>query len=212
MTIVIVAGRLDYDDCHNKARPMALRQSDTRQRVVTAAAEMLARHGLNATSIREMAKRADAPLGSTYHHFPGGKQQVVAEAVASTGARVSAGLERHLQAGAVEGLRGFLGMWRDILLRSDFHVGCPVMAVAVEEPIGETAEAALDAAASAFADWEDKLAAALRVQGRDREAASALAVLIIASVEGAIVLSRAKRDIAPFDAVAVQLEAIVSSD
>ena len=60
---------------------MSPRQSDSRQRMLIAAAEMLARHGLNATSIREMAKRAEAPVGSTYHHFPGGKQQVLVEAV-----------------------------------------------------------------------------------------------------------------------------------
>lgn len=191
---------------------MSPRQSDARQRVVTAAAEMLARHGLNATSIRELAKRAGAPLGSTYHHFPGGKQQVVVEAVNSAGARVSAGLEHHLQAGAVAGLRGFLAMWREILLRSEFRVGCPVMAVAVEEPIDETAVAALDAAAQVFGDWEDKLVAALEAQGRDRESASRLATLVLAGTEGAIALCRVRKSIAPFDAVAEQLERIVSGE
>lgn len=189
---------------------MSPRQSDARQRVVAAAAEMLARHGLNATSIREMAKRAEAPLGSTYHHFPGGKQQVVVEAVKLAGARVSAGLDRHLQAGPVEGLRGFLAMWRDILVRSDFRIGCPVMAVAVEEPIDDVAEDALEAAAQVFADWEARLVASLQAQGRDRASASTLAILVIASVEGAIVLCRAQGNIAPFDKVAGRLESLVA--
>lgn len=144
---------------------MPPRQSDARQRVVMAAAEMLARHGLNATSIREMAKRADAPLGSTYHHFPGGKQQVVVEAVKFAGARVSAGLDHYLKAGVVAGLRGFLSMWRDLLVRSDFRIGCPVMATAVDEPIDDLAEDALAAAAAVFSDWERKLVASLEAQG-----------------------------------------------
>ncbi|ARU25485.1 MULTISPECIES: TetR/AcrR family transcriptional regulator [Ralstonia solanacearum species complex] len=189
---------------------MPPRQSDARQRVVMAAAEMLARHGLNATSIREMAKRAEAPLGSTYHHFPGGKQQVVVEAVKFAGARVSAGLDHYLKAGVVAGLRGFLSMWRDLLVRSDFRIGCPVMATAVDEPIDDLAEDALAAAAAVFSDWERKLVASLEAQGRDRASASGLATLIIASVEGAIVLCRAQRSIAPFDSVAEQLEALVS--
>ena len=67
---------------------MTAHQPDARQRVVETAAEMLARHGLNATSIREMARRAKAPLGSTYHHFPDGKQQVVVEAVEFARSRI----------------------------------------------------------------------------------------------------------------------------
>lgn len=189
---------------------MSPRQSDARQRVVSAAAEMLARHGLNATSIREMTKRAEAPLGSTYHHFPGGKQQVVVEAVKFAGAQVSSALENHLAMGATAGLRGFLEMWRGILLRSDFRLGCPVMAAAVEEPVDDVAEDALRAAADVFGDWEEKLIAWLQMRGRDRQTAGRLAILIVASVEGAIVLCRAQRSIAPFDQVAAELERIVA--
>ncbi|THF62368.1 TetR/AcrR family transcriptional regulator [Pseudothauera nasutitermitis] len=190
---------------------MSPRQSDTRQRVVAAAAEMLARHGLNATSIREMAKRADAPLGSTYHYFPGGKQQVVVEAVQLAGARIGASLDHHLPAGADTGLRNFLAMWRDILLRSDFRIGCPVLAVAAEEPIDDSAAEALEAAAQVFRGWEGQLAAALEKQGRSPAAAAGLATLIIAGLEGAIVLCRAQRSIEPFDKVAERLEWLVSS-
>ena len=53
----------------------------SRDRLVIGAADMIRRRGLNATSVRELAKHAGAPLGSTYHYFPGGKQQVVTEAV-----------------------------------------------------------------------------------------------------------------------------------
>lgn len=182
-----------------------------RERVVVAALEMLARHGLNATSIREMTKRADAPLGSTYHHFPGGKQQVVVEAVQLAAAHVGARLERHLQGGIEAGLRGYLGKWRQTLLDTEFRLGCPVMGVAVEEPIDEIADAALQAASVAFRDWQGQLAAALQAQGRDAVSAAQLATLIIASVEGAIVLCRAQRSIAPFDAVAAQLQALVAA-
>lgn len=193
-----------------KARPMSPRQSDARQRVVAAAADMLARHGLNATSIREMAKHAGAPLGSTYHHFPGGKQQVVVEAVTLAGAQVSAALQRHLQPGGA-GLAGFMAMWREILVRSDFRRGCPVMAVAIEEPLDAGGEDALQAAARVFADWEARLASFLGEHGHAPATAAALATLVIASLEGAIVLSRAQRSIAPFDRVSAQIEALAAA-
>lgn len=187
---------------------MSPRQSDVRQRVVVAAAEMLARHGLNAASIREIAKRADAPLGSTYHHFPGGKQQVVVEAVNYAGAQVSAQLERCLQGSARHGLGEFLAYWRNILVRSNFKVGCPVMAVATQDPIDEVGDEALTAAARVFNDWEGKLATAFAARGLDTVPASELATFVVASLEGAIVICRARRSIAAFDAVTVQLEAL----
>jgi AcrR family transcriptional regulator len=190
---------------------MSNRHTHPRGRVVVAAVEMLARHGLNATSIREMTKRAEAPLGSTYHHFPGGKQQVVVEAIELAGAHVGARLERHLQEGALAGLRAYLAAWRQSLIATEFRRGCPVMGVAVEEPIDDIAVEALDAAAAAFGDWQRRLAAALQAQGHAPAAAARLATLIIASVEGVIVMCRAQRSIEPFDQVAAQLEALVAT-
>ncbi|MFE4574745.1 TetR family transcriptional regulator, partial [Streptomyces chartreusis] len=64
---------------------------------------MISRRGLNATSIRETAKHARAPLGSTYHYFPDGKQQLATEAVRYTGAWVARSLRKELAAGPVAG-------------------------------------------------------------------------------------------------------------
>jgi hypothetical protein len=136
---------------------------------------------------------------------------MVIEAVQLAGRRASAGLRQHLQAGPLEGVRGFLAMWREVLLGSKFHIGCPVMAVAVEEPIDEVAKDALRAAMQVFGEWQALLEASLREHGYDETASSELATLIIASVEGAIVLCRAQRNIAPFDRVARQLEALLGS-
>lgn len=188
---------------------MSVRQTDSRQRVVEAAAGMLARHGLNATSIREMARRAEAPLGSTYHHFPAGKTQVIVEAVDFAGAYTAQQLQRHLQAGLFEGVAGFIAMWRETLLRSNLHIGCPVLAVAVEEPLDEVAEEAQAAAARAFEDWQRILCEAFAREGLTGERAVGLATLVVASVEGAIAMARAYRRIEPFDRVAARLEPII---
>ena len=114
---------------------MSPRPSDAPQRVIDAAAQMLARVGLNATSIREVTKLAEAPLGSTYHHFPGGKQELLARATHMAGDKVEALLVELLKDGAVQGLQQFLAMWRERLLRTGFRAGCPVLAAAVEEPV-----------------------------------------------------------------------------
>ncbi|AWH17992.1 TetR family transcriptional regulator [Stenotrophomonas sp. ZAC14D2_NAIMI4_7] len=184
---------------------MSPRASDAPQRVIDAAAQMLARVGLNATSIREVTKLADAPLGSTYHHFPGGKQELLAKATTLAGDKVEALLLELLRDGAVPGLERFLAMWRERLLRSQFRAGCPVLAAAVEEPVEAVASQPRAAAAEVFARWQGHLAQALISDGHAPEQAAGLASLVIASVEGAVAMSRALQDIAPFDQVAVQL-------
>ncbi|MFF4272370.1 TetR/AcrR family transcriptional regulator [Streptomyces sp. NPDC001536] len=186
---------------------MAKPSAPSRERIVAGAADLISRRGLNAASIRELAKHAKAPLGSTYHYFPEGKQQVATEAVRYAGGAVSRLLRKELEAGPVAGLRAFLGLWCGIVVDSDFRAGCPVLAVAVEEPPVDETPPALLAAAEAFEDWERLLADALRARGVAPDQALGLAALVVAAVEGATAMCRAKRSVEPLDRVAEQLEA-----
>ena len=135
--------------------------------MVTGAADMIRRRGLNATSVRELAKYSGAPLGSTYHYFPGGKQQLATEAVRYAGDTVARILERRLEDGPVEGLRAFLEIWRETITGTDFRAGCPVLAVSIEEPPADAADTLL-AAAEVFDNWEKLLATSLRRHGTSR--------------------------------------------
>ncbi len=118
-------------------------------------------------------------------------------------------LRKELAAGPVAGLRAFLALWRGIVVESDFRAGCPVLAVSVEEPPADEIPPALVAAAEAFEEWEHLLAQALRAHGADSDQAPGLAALIVASVEGAIAMCRAKRSTDPLDQVAQQLEVLI---
>jgi len=64
-------------------------RSDTRRRMIHGAARAIGTRGVGAMSLRDLAKEAGVPLGSTYHHFPGGKAQLAEEAVTSTGRQVA---------------------------------------------------------------------------------------------------------------------------
>ncbi|MEU0411922.1 TetR/AcrR family transcriptional regulator [Streptomyces griseorubiginosus] len=180
-----------------------------RERIVAGAADMISRRGLNATSIREMAKHARAPLGSTYHYFPEGKQQLATEAVRYTGEWVARVLRRELRAGPVEGLRAFLALWRKIVVDSDFRAGCPVLAVSIEEPATEEVPAPVRAAAEVFDTWEGLLADSLREHGVGPDQAAQLATLVVAAVEGTVAMCRAKRSTQPLDHTADQLQALI---
>lgn len=170
---------------------------------------MLRRRGLNATSVRELAKHANAPLGSTYHYFPGGKYELAAEAVRWADGVVARGLAKALNAGPVAGLRSFLELWRNILLDNDFRAGCPVLAVSVEElPDGATAPR--DAAAAAFTNWTAMLTRALSEHGADEAQALNAATLVVAAVEGTVAMCRAQRSTAPLDRVTPELVGVVT--
>lgn len=199
----VIASEVRRDAYVTKPTPTA------RERIVAGAADMISRRGLNATSIREMAKHARAPLGSTYHYFPEGKQQLATEAVRHTGERVARGLRKELRAGPVEGLAAFLALWRGIVVDSDFRAGCPVLAVAIEEPATEEPSTAVTAAAEVFDTWEGLLADSLREHGAESEQAARLATLIVAAVEGTVAMCRAKRSTEPLDRTAEQLKALI---
>ncbi|MCZ1012897.1 TetR/AcrR family transcriptional regulator [Streptomyces noursei] len=190
---------------------MTRSNSEARERIVAGAADMISRRGLSATSIREMAKHAEAPLGSTYHYFPEGKQQLATEAVRYTGTRVAQSLRKELEAGPVAGLRAFLALWRKIVVDTDFRAGCPVLAVAIEEPPTDELPAALTAAAEVFDEWENLLAASLHEHGAETEQAAQLATLVVAAVEGTVALCRAKRSVQPLDRTARQLQMLIAS-
>lgn len=182
---------------------------EARTRMVTGAADMIRRRGLSATSVRELAKHAGAPLGSTYHYFPGGKYELAAEAVRLAGELTGAALAQALKAGGPDkGLKNFMATWRRILVDGEFRSGCPVLAVSVEE-LSDDQSAPLDAAAAAFTQWISVLAESLREHGVDKAAAQRHASLIVAAIEGAVVMCRAQRSIKRFDDVATELVDLV---
>jgi len=190
----------------------------SRRQLVAGAADMIRRRGLNATSIREVAKHAGTPLGSTYHYFPGGKQQLATEAVRYAGDTVTRMLDKRLRAGPVDGLRAFLALWREILTGSDFQAGCPVLAVSIEAVSSEAVSSeagthgeALAAAAEAFTGWEAKLTESLCEHGVAAAEAGRLATLAVAAAEGAVVMCRAQRSTRPLDRVSAQLESLITA-
>lgn len=108
----------------------------------------------------------------------------------------------------MEGLRAFLDLWRKIVVDSDFHAGCPVLAVAIEEPQDGDIPPALTAAAEVFEQWETLLADSLKAHGAE---AAQLATLVVAAVEGTVAMCRARRSIRPLDHTAEQLQALIAT-
>jgi AcrR family transcriptional regulator len=169
--------------------------------MVASAADLLARKGLQATSLSEVLERSGAPRGSMYHHFPEGKDELVGSALEVAGARAIDWLDQKAGAPAEEVAAWFLHVWREVLIRSKFEAGCAVLAVTVaaDSPV------LLQRAADVFRTWRRRLSELLAQGGMAEGDAARVAATLIASTEGAVALSRAEQSLEPFDLVAEQL-------
>ena len=175
--------------------------------MIWSAALLMRKHGVEGTSFSEVIERSGAPRGSIYHHFPGGKAQLIEEATRYAADFTAAGLAAALaEKDPASAIRDFGHAWAATLRRSDFSAGCPIVAASLE---GDRAPGIRDAAAGAFERWEDLLTDALGRHVGDPEGAREIATLVIAAVEGAVVLARAQRSAEPLERVASQLERLV---
>jgi TetR/AcrR family transcriptional regulator, lmrAB and yxaGH operons repressor len=182
-----------------------------RQRMIQSAALLMRERGVASTSVPAVLAHSGAPRGSVYHHFPGGKAELIEEATGFAGDFIAAGFAAALAEDddPATAVRHFAAVWRDILRDSDFADGCPIVAAALE---GEREPAARRAAGAAFQGWIDSLSAVLRHHGVAEDRASSLATMTIAAIEGGVVLARAQRSTEPLDRVTVEIESLLSAE
>ncbi|OJZ63568.1 TetR family transcriptional regulator [Mycobacterium paraffinicum] len=176
-----------------------------RERMVISAALLIRERGAHATAISDVLEHSGAPRGSAYHYFPGGRTQLLCEAVDYAGDHVAA-IIAEADSGA-QLIDTLIDKYRRQLLDSDFRAGCPVVAVSVEagEEDGERTAPAVERAASVFERWTDLIAQRFIADGVPRGRAADLSMLATTALEGAIVLARVRRDLAPLDVVHRQL-------
>ena len=178
--------------------PITKRGRASRERIVERAAELFAERGIAATSLDEVLAAAGAGKGQFYHYFRS-RDELAAAAVGHRCAQVVAGLAQALGsvsslAGLEEALAGFIAGFEQMGLP-----GCPIGTLATE--VANRNEDARRQAAAGFDAWERLLADALermRQSGELRADAepARLATGLLASIEGGMVLSQARKDIA----------------
>ncbi len=184
-----------------RGRSPELADHGPRDRMVAGAATLLAQRGLQATSFSEVLELTNSPRGSVYHHFPGGKDQLVKAALEWVTAQFGRVLSPREGASPEEVTDLFLSIWRGILTRSQFKAGCAVVAVTV----AADSPGLLEHAASIFRAWRQRLASYLLAGGVVDKDAARFAALLIAASEGAVILSRGEKSLDAFDLVASQL-------
>ncbi len=174
--------------------------TDTRDRILDAGRGLFARRGYAGTGIKQILAEADAAYASLYHFFPGGKDQLAAEAIRTSGAAYQDLVEGVLDAapGLVAGIGDCFAGAAETLRVTGYADACPIATVALE--VASTDEALRQATADVFASWITALTERIVSAGVDEAAATGLAISAIALLEGAFVLSRALRSTEPMTA------------
>jgi AcrR family transcriptional regulator len=171
--------------------------SSTRERIVDSSAELFRRQGYMGTGVKQIAAEASAPFGSLYHFFPGGKEQLGAEVIRSSGAMY---LELFaLIAGeapdAVGAIEAFFAGAAETLRETDYADACPIATVALE--VASTNETLRAATAEVFDTWIAAACAMFAAEGIAPEQSRELALTTLCLLEGAFIFCRAMRSTEP---------------
>lgn len=187
----------------------------TKTRMVTAMTTLIQEQGYNASGLNEILQASAAPKGSLYHHFPGGKTQLAAAAVDVARERLMRTLQSIKDKGhdPARAIQLFIDLYIRQMQASEYSQGCPVATLTLETA------ATVDSLQASVKQFFDELAgfieALLSEHGLDSQIAQTQAVVIIAMIEGALILSRAQRSTKPLvttrDYITGQLQALFAA-
>lgn len=189
-----------------------IHMTTARERMVISAALLIRERGAHATAIADVLQHSGAPRGSAYHYFPGGRTQLLCEAVDYAGEHVAALITA--VGASLDLLDMLVEKYRQQLLDTDFRAGCPIAAVSVEA--GESADRermapVVQRAAAVFERWADLIAQRFVADGVPAQQAGELSVLAVSALQGALLLARTQRDLTPVDLVHRQLRSLLEA-
>ncbi|MFG3524734.1 TetR/AcrR family transcriptional regulator [Nocardia nova] len=183
----------------------------TVERIVTATAELMRRQGYGATSVKQITAAARAPIGSLYHHFPQGKQQIAATALRTSGAAYIQLLPLLMDPYPdlrVAVVAAFAAAAEQIE-QSGWMNMCPVGTVAGE--IADSEPALREVTAEVMQSWIDQGSAYFCARGMAAPAAHTFVIAVLGALEGAFILSRTLRSTAPIESAGEAMAAYLDT-
>ncbi|MCX5043870.1 TetR/AcrR family transcriptional regulator [Aldersonia sp. NBC_00410] len=180
-----------------------------RERLIDGTIALVREQGVHGAGLAELLDRTNTSRNSLYQHFPSGKSELVVAATEVAGERMAGIIDKIVGTGGpADWIRSMIGYWRRTLQSRSYATGCPLMGAA----LAESDPPVQAAAAGAFTAWIDRLAEALAEDGLPAERARSTASFVISSVEGAIVVARARKSTQPLDDAEANLLALLSAD
>jgi len=186
------------------------RTTDARLKTLETAANLFRRQGYHGTPVSQILEKSGAPRGSLYFHFPGGKEQIAAEAVEVASSEMEALIAwaRERSKDPVEFVGRITGGIARWLEQSDYTEGCPIATVTLE--LAPTVDEVAGAVRAAYSRWTDLIRTGLIELDFPEERAEGVALLVVTAVEGGLLLSRADRSTVALRRVRDQLMSLVA--
>jgi len=106
----------------------------TKERILDTTAELFKRYGFTGTGLKQIVADANAPFGSVYHHFPGGKAEL-GEAVIRRSGQMYLELVMSVFDSAPDPLSAVDAIFAGaaaVLSATDYIDACPIATVALE--------------------------------------------------------------------------------
>lgn len=181
---------------------------ETRDKLIDTARDLFWRQGYGQTGVAQILKSAEVNSGSLYHFFPTKEDLLLAvldwytenlypQVIQPVLDRVTDPIER---------VFGILDGYRKAILATNFMFGCPIGNLALE--LAHTHPIARDKIKLNFGNWVTAVkrclddAAGRLPESVDRQQ---LALFVLVTMEGAVMMARSYRNIEPFDAAVAQL-------
>jgi len=183
----------------------------TRTRLLDTAGKLFRSQGFHATGLDQILRRSRTPKGSLYYYFPGGKDQLAIETLqyvaGEQGQMMSAIFSA--QSDPLETLQTFFAHIAENLQASDFRDGCPIAAVTLE--VASDRPSVREACRQGFQTWLEVLVQHLNRAGLSEARAKSIATLVLASLEGGLILSRAQKSVEPINTVTSELAQMIQA-
>jgi TetR/AcrR family transcriptional repressor of lmrAB and yxaGH operons len=187
-------------------------ESDT-QLVIETASRLFQHHGFGDTSLARVFEEISMTQQDSDLLFPGGKEQVGVEALARASVEMVDliyRLSRVSDVDAVALVQGLGGELADALERSNFASTSVMSTITLDA--AATSDPLRLACNAAYHVWQHALKDALSHKGLSARRADALALNIIAALEGAVILSRSRRNTKPISVVVQELSALLGQE
>jgi TetR/AcrR family transcriptional regulator, lmrAB and yxaGH operons repressor len=178
-----------------------------RARFLAATEEMLREAGVSGIGINDVVSRSGAPIGSLYHYFPGGKTQLVVEALGIHAEKSCRLFERFFdgRTTAAAALRSLFNTAADGFERAGANKGCAIGTVTLD--LLESDAELRDVCRTTFERWIGAIAPQLPFA--DDRSRRSFAMTVVSALEGAFILGRATESGEPFRAAGKWLAASV---
>lgn len=183
----------------------------TRDQIIEKTCELLELQGYHGTGLNQIIKESGSPKGSLYYHFPGGKEELAAEAITHVGEIVLGRIRENLAQidDPAETVRAFIINIAANVERSGYRAGGPITMIAME--MASASEILRETCDRIYGEWQQAFADKLRDGGINDDRAGRIAALAIAAIEGGVILCRTRRSRAPLEAVAEEIGLLIGS-